>query len=145
MPDPPLMGDMPSPTPSPEELQKMRAELFARNCVNFPSYSAFRQWVGHPLHSPSPENCAAPSRAAIRRSFRLRQLRRKMEKCRSVSLCCAVYCCTGTCCAVAQGDGIPHRLGCSSHYTVSCSTCHLFFLCYKFSILCYIFRGWSQT
>ena len=54
---------------SPDEQLKMRADLFARTCLSFPSYSSFREWVGHPVKPPE---VAPPSRATLQRSVRIR-------------------------------------------------------------------------
>ena len=122
---------------SSDELGLMRADLFARTCLRFPSYRAFRAWVGHPVSStPSPS--PPTSRGSIRRSFRIKQglatnssvknetggglvsYNTGVEE-KSVRKCVhedrsAIQRDTKCRCGGRRDSYRPHRLTCNSHY-----------------------------
>ena len=106
------------PLLSPTDQLKMRADLFARICLTFPSYSSYRDWVGHPVKSPT---SPSPSRAALQRSFRIS---RSLSRHFTFHSCCesegsstskVVKCCRRQKFCFTGGD-VPHKLSCESLY-----------------------------
>ena len=116
---------------SADEQLRMRADLFARTCLSFPSYSSFREWAGHPLKQPE---LPPPSRTTLQRSLRIKHslssqstvlLQSLVLESRTSSVECSLErverrswvteCCRGEHCCSGSVK-VPHRLSCRSHY-----------------------------